>query len=91
MVSQTLNYEGSVTEWFKYMDSVVVVNAWDTMPQALNGFDFDGDLLFTTDNEVLLKNQHNLPALNCIQYKAKKSLITEDLLVESNKKGFGLL
>lgn len=89
LVSQTLNYEGSVTEWFKYMDSVVVVNAWDTMPQALNGFDFDGDLLFTTDNEVLLKNQHNLPALNCIQYKAKKSLITEDLLVESNKKGFG--
>lgn len=41
LVSQTLNYSENVAEWFKYMDSVVVVNAWDTMPQALNGFDFD--------------------------------------------------
>ena len=41
LVSQKLNYDENVTEWFKYMDSVVVVNAWDTMPQALNGFDFD--------------------------------------------------
>lgn len=50
---------------------------------------YSGDLLFTTNNEVLLRNQHNLPALNCVQYKAKKSIITEDLLVDSNKKGFG--
>ena len=48
-----------------------------------------GDLLFTTDNPVLLRNQHNLPALNCIQYNAKKDLITEELLIKSNKQGFG--
>ena len=27
--------------WFQYMESIAIVNAWDTMPAALNGFDFD--------------------------------------------------
>lgn len=27
--------------WFRYIDTCVVVNAWDTMAAALNGFDFD--------------------------------------------------
>lgn len=82
LVSQNISYDERAAKWFKYMDSVIIVNVWDTMPQALNGFDFDGDLLFTTDNPVLLRNQHNLPALNCIQYNAKKDLITEELLIK---------
>lgn len=75
--------------WFRYMESIAIVNAWDTMPAALNGFDFDGDLLFTTDNEVLMRRQNNLPALRCIQHKAKKEIITEDNLIQSNMNGFG--
>lgn len=75
--------------WFKYMESIAIVNAWDTMPAALNGFDFDGDLLFTTDNEPLMRRQQNLPALRCIQHKAKKEIITEENLIQSNLNGFG--
>lgn len=75
--------------WFQYMESIAVVNAWDTMPAALNGFDFDGDLLFTTDNEVLMRRQTNLPALRCIQHKAKKEIISEENLIQSNMNGFG--
>ena len=75
--------------WFQYMESIAIVNAWDTMPAALNGFDFDGDLLFTTDNEVLMRRQTNLPALRCIQHKAKKELISEENLIQSNMNGFG--
>ena len=89
LVSQNICYSDKAEYWFKYMDTVVAVNAFDTMPMALNGFDFDGDLLFTTDNEVLLKNQKNLPALNCIQYKAEKKVVSEEDVIKANKDGFG--
>ena len=89
LVSQNICYDDKVEYWYQYMDTVVVVNAWDTMPMALNGFDFDGDLLFTTDNAPLLKNQKNLPALNCIQYKASKKIVTESDVIKANKNGFG--
>jgi hypothetical protein len=41
LVSQDICYDDKAEYWFKYMDTVAVVNAWDTMPMALNGFDFD--------------------------------------------------
>ena len=89
LVSQDICYDDNAEYWFKYMDTVAVVNAWDTMPMALNGFDFDGDLLFTTDSPPLLKNQKNLPALNCIQYNASKKVVTEADVIKANKNGFG--
>ena len=89
LVSQDICYDDKVEYWFKYMDTVAVVNAWDTMPMALNGFDFDGDLLFTTDSKPLLKNQKNLPALNCIQYNASKKVVAEEDVIKANKNGFG--
>lgn len=89
IVKQRICTSEDAKYWFKYMDSIAVVNAWDTMPAALNGFDFDGDLLFTTDNEPLMRRQKNLPALRCIQHKAKKELITEENLIQSNLNGFG--
>ena len=89
LVSQDICYDERAEYWFKYMDTVVAVNAWDTMPMALNGFDFDGDLLFTTDSAPLLNNQTNLPALNCIQYNASKKVVTEKDVIKANKDGFG--
>ena len=89
LVSQDICYDDKVGYWFEYMDTVVAVNAFDTMPMALNGFDFDGDLLFTTDSKPLLKNQKNLPALNCIQYKASKKVVSEIDVIKANKNGFG--
>lgn len=50
---------------------------------------FDGDLLFTTDNEVLMRRQKNLPALRCIQHNAKKEIVTDENLIQSNLNGFG--
>ena len=89
IVKQKICGNISAKYWFQYMESIAIVNAWDTMPAALNGFDFDGDLLFTTDNEVLMRRQKNLPALRCIQHKAKKEIISEENLIQSNMNGFG--
>ena len=89
IVKQRICNNSDAKYWFQYMESIAIVNAWDTMPAALNGFDFDGDLLFTTDNEVLMRRQTNLPALRCIQHKAKKEIISEENLIQSNMNGFG--
>lgn len=89
IVRQRICNDDNAQEWFKYMESIAIVNAWDTMPAALNGFDYDGDLLFTTDNEALMRRQTNLPALRCIQHNAKKEIITEENLIQSNLNGFG--
>lgn len=89
VLTQNISYSEDAAYWFRYIDTCIVVNAWDTMPMALNGFDFDGDLLFTTNNPVLLRTHKNLPALNCIQYKAAKKAVTEEDVITANKLGFG--
>ena len=89
LLTQEISHDAEVQKWYEYMDSVVVVNAWDTMPAALNGFDYDGDLLYTTTNQPLMRNQTNLPALRCLQRKAEKKVITEENLIQANLDGFG--
>ena len=89
LLTQNIAYGEKIDEWFKYVDSVIVINAWDTAPMALNGCDMDGDLLYTTTNQALMRNQTNLPALRCIQRNAAKKVFTEEDLIESNLQGFG--
>lgn len=89
LMSQNICYDDRVADWYKFMPTVVVVNGHDTMPAALNGFDQDGDLLFTTDNEPMLRNQANIPALFCPQKKATKVIVTEEDVVSANRAGFG--
>lgn len=89
IVAQNICKDKKALDWFQYIDTCIVVNGWDTMPAALNGFDFDGDLLFTTNNASLIRRQTNLPALNCIQTKAPKRVVKEEDIIASNKAGFG--
>ena len=48
-----------------------------------------GDAIITTDNPILLEQTKSLPAIVCIQRKAEKKIITEELLVEANQNSFG--
>ena len=75
--------------WFRYMPTCTVLNAWDTITMALNGCDFDGDLVMLTDNPVLLRRHMPLPALMCVQRKAAKCVPSEDDLIRSNIASFG--
>lgn len=50
---------------------------------------FDGDLIFSTDNNVLIRNKRETPTLLCVQKKGEKKIPTEDDLAESNAAGFG--
>lgn len=75
--------------WYQYLPAVNILNCHDTLCMAENGMDTDGDCLITTNNEVLIKNTKDLPAIMCVQRKAQKKIITEDELIKANKNSFG--
>ena len=56
---------------------------------ACNGADFDGDICYSTNNNVLLKNYRKLMPLMCVQRKAEKIIPTEDDIIKSNMNGMG--
>ena len=75
--------------WYRYMNTVTIFNSWDTTTFALNGADKDGDIVFTTDNEIILKAIRPTDAIICVQKVAKKKVPTKEDLLQSNKDGFG--
>ena len=75
--------------WYRHMTTATVFNSWDTATAALNGCDFDGDLVMLTDNRILVEKLRPLPALMCAQRNAAKRISTEDDFVRSNIESFG--
>lgn len=49
-----------------------------------------GDSIYTTNNEVLVNNYRELPAIMCVQQSAPKKTITETEVVKSNWAGMGI-
>lgn len=78
-----------VRYWYRYMSTVTVFNGWDTAASALNGCDFDGDIVMLTDNDVLLERLTPLPALMCAQRRAEKRVPIEEDFIRSNIDSFG--
>ena len=78
-----------VNKWFKYMDTVFILNAWDSTCDKLNGADKDGDTFFTTDNSVILRNVHFEKPIMCIQSASSKIVPKEKDFVIANKRSFG--
>lgn len=76
--------------WYQYMKNICIVNSWDTFCMATNGSDFDGDSIYTTNNEVLVNNYRELPAIMCVQQSAPKKIITEEEVIKSNWAGMGI-
>lgn len=75
--------------WYQYMTTCTIFNSWDTAASALNGCDFDGDLVMLTDNKVLVNKLQPLPALMCAQRRATKRVPTEEDFIRSNIESFG--
>lgn len=75
--------------WYRYMTTPTIFNAWDTAASALNGMDYDGDLVMLTDNRILVERQMEQPALMCAQRKADKKISTDDDFIRSNIESFG--
>lgn len=78
-----------VLYWYQYMKTCTILNAWDTTMPALNGLDYDGDMVMLTDNNVLVNKHIALPAISCAQNKAAKMVPTEDDFIKSDVGAFG--
>lgn len=83
-----LNKANSVSYWYQYINTAVVLNAWDSTCEAMNGCDFDGDTFMCTDDTVLLNNTRDLPTIICVQRKAEKKIVEESNIIEANKLAF---
>lgn len=75
--------------WYQYNTAGIILNSWDTTCDATNGSDKDGDMFFTTDNKIIVKNTLNSTTIECMQRKAEKIIPTESDMVKANKLAFG--
>ena len=90
-VKQKVKYSDKADYWFRHIKDCIILNSWDTLRVAESGADCDGDILFTTNNKVLVERHVALPALDCQQrgaVKVKSSDITEDMVAATNKRNF---
>ena len=85
----SINRTEEASYWYRYMNTCTILNSWDCITAAMNGADFDGDLMMLTDNPVLVRNYRELPTIMCVQRKAKKIVPTEEDIVNSNIASFG--
>lgn len=75
--------------WYKHMTNIMIINGFDTFCMAENGCDYDSDILFSTNNRILLKNYIPLPAIQCVQRNAEKIISTDADIIQSNLNGMG--
>ena len=90
-VKQHIKYSEQADYWFRYIKDCIILNSWDTLRIAESGADCDGDILFTTNNKILVEKHIQLPALECDQrgaVKVKSSEITEDMIAATNGRSF---
>ena len=78
-----------IAHWYQHTGTHTIMNAWDSTCQALNGADFDGDLIMITDNRILVDNIRPTKTIFCVQRKAEKRAVTESDLIASNVASFG--
>ncbi|MBR4590218.1 MAG: hypothetical protein IKO36_06075 [Bacteroidaceae bacterium] len=83
-----LNNSEEYLYWYQYIKTAVILNAWDTTCDAMNGADKDGDTNMDTDNPIILRRTKNSPTIICTQRKADKVIPDEDAIIESNKLAF---
>jgi hypothetical protein len=83
-----LNKSDECLYWYQYIKTAIILNAWDTTCDAMNGADKDGDTNMDTDNPIILRRTKNSPTIICSQHKAAKIVPDEDAIIESNKLAF---
>lgn len=84
-----VNTSDEAKYWYRYIKTCTILNSWDTIGAALNGADYDGDLIFLTDNPVLVNKHRYTDTLMCVQRKGAKIIPTEEDIIASNIASFG--
>ena len=75
--------------WYRYLPNIILLNAWDQTAAALNGCDWDGDIIMSTDSPVFLNCVDNSTVIQCAQKTSEKVIVKEEDVVKSNMLSFG--
>ena len=79
-----------LSNWYRYMNSGIIFNTYDTMTYRTSDSDFDGDLVFTTDNPFIIKGSHpEMPVITYEKGKAGPAPMTVQNITKTAEKGFG--
>lgn len=75
-------------EWYKHINTGIIYNVhgFDNMLQADS--DYDGDIIMTTNNDIIIKNAYRGLPITYIKNKTPKEIINEDDLYEYDIKAF---
>lgn len=84
-----INSSDEAAYWYQYMNTIMIINGWDSFCMAENGCDWDGDILYSTNNDVLRRKFVKLPAIECVQRNTEKVIVTEKDIKKTNKDGMG--
>jgi len=76
-------------KWYKHMKTVTIINSFDSTASALNGMDFDADMVLTVNNDIVKRAVKNLRPIICTQNSASKIIPDETSLIKANKLSFG--
>lgn len=77
--------------WLRYAQSGIILSIYDTVTLRIEDADFDGDIIWSTDNDVFLNNAKT-NITNVISYdkpKAPSGVINHQNIVEGYINGFG--
>lgn len=83
-----LRNDDIVAHWYQYITTAIVLNAWDSACDAMNGADKDGDTNMDTDNPIIVSKTRNERTIMCVQRKAEKVVPTEIDIIKANKLAF---
>ena len=83
-----LRNDDIVAHWYQYITTAIVLNAWDSACDAMNGADKDGDTNMDTDNPIIVSKTRNEKTIMCVQRKAEKVVPTETDIIKANKLAF---
>ena len=73
-------------KWYRYLKEMFIFNGYDATCARMSGCDFDGDSVFSTDNEYIIKGvaRKTLPVV-CLQKSAEKVICNEESYINADK------
>ena len=86
-----VSYNEEAIQWYGGIENMVIFNAWDTTMSAMNGLDYDGDIVFTTSNPIINNGIFNdLPTIFCEgKSSSKMANPKKEDFIKAIKDGFG--
>ena len=78
-----------MNEWYKYVWSGIVNGIHDMAVVNMSDSDYDGDIIFSTDNQIMIDAVMPSPPVTYAKRKAPNQKLTQHNLVVNDLRGFG--